>query len=298
MKRARGAILIGLLIVSVVGVCLWLVERSAKVPMVRGEPLDYWLTAGRNHQPTEFQAAVAEMDETCVPYLTTKLKWSPPTARIAINKITRSFFGRSLFSEEIQPDCREAAAMVLCKMGMRATNAIPALRQIVAMRGAYQKENYETAVQGAAIAALIQMKDQTLDSCVDKILEKQNTNWSAYAMATLYLHTNEAPVVPRLVNAFATTDDEEIQGRIAIPLRFIRSNPELSVPVLRKLLDHKTESVRFQATFGLFNFGAAAKPAWNDLTNHLTDSSESIRNATRITLKHIDPVEAKNIGIE
>jgi hypothetical protein len=269
------------------------------VPTVHGEPLDYWLTGGRNHSSAlEFQAAVADMDEKCVPYLISKLQWSPPTARIAINKVLRSTFGRSLFSEQPSPDHREATASVLCIMGKRATNAIPALRQIVAVRGTHQDAHYETAVHGAAIAALIQMEGQTLDSCVNKILDKQNTNWNASALAMMYLHTSAAPAVPRLARAFATTDDEEIRGRIAMPLRFIRSNPELSVPVLGALLDHKTDEVRFQATFGLFNFGAAAKPAWNDLTNRLSDSNDRVREATRMTLKQIDPIAAKDLGIE
>lgn len=63
MKRARGLILLGLfIVVVVVRLCLWLPDQAAKVPMGRGEPLDYWL----KNQGGEIQAAVAEMDEKCV----------------------------------------------------------------------------------------------------------------------------------------------------------------------------------------------------------------------------------------
>ncbi len=91
-----------------------------------------------------------------------------------------------------------AAADVLGKMGKRATNVIPAFRQIVAMHGIDQKENTETEVQGAAVAALIQMDDQTSDSCVDKILEKQNTNWNAYALATFFSAHQRCPCRPAI----------------------------------------------------------------------------------------------------
>jgi HEAT repeat protein len=295
MKRARGVILLGLLIVCVVGLCLWFADRAAKVPMVRGEPLDYWLTAGR-YPSAEFQAAVAEMDENCVPYLIAQLKWSPPTAKIAINRILKPIFRRALFSEDIDPDCRDIAATVLGKLGAKAQTAIEPLRYR-ATHGSLT-DNHDLFARSAAVAALVLLGADTLDGCVDKIIDANNTNWSVYAYSILYLTTNAAPAVPRLVKAFESSDNKEYKGRFAIPLRFVRCEPELVVPIFKVLLGYKSELVKFDALVGLQNLGANSKPAWAELTALLTDQSDSIRQMTTNALKRIDPVAAKSLGIE
>ena len=80
----------------------------------------------------------------------------------------------------------------------------------------------------SATAALISLGSESLDSCVDRILDPNNRNWEASASAMLYLGTNAARVIPRLARAFEVLDDEELKGRIAFPLRFIRSEPQLN----------------------------------------------------------------------
>jgi hypothetical protein len=289
-KRLLTLLVLGVAVIAF----FWFSNRIGQEPIVQGEPITYWLTAGRNHAES-YQGAVATMGENDVRYLIGRLEWHPPTLQIKLNRLLSPIFKRSIFSED-RPDYRDASASTLGRIGVRAQSAVPALRKCVEQSKAYQKSNGETWVQNAAIAALIQLEAETLDSCIDKILDKQNTNWNAYAMATLYLGTNAAAGVPRLVNAFSASDNEDIRGRIAIPLRFIRSNPELSVPVLKTLLGHKNDSVRFQAAFGLHNFGPAAMPAWNDLTNLLSDSNKQVREAARLTLKQIDPEAAKQGG--
>jgi HEAT repeat protein len=143
---------------------------------------------------------------------------------------------------------------------------------------------------------LVLLKADSLDSCIDKVLDPKNPDWKVYALVTAHLHTNAAVAVPRLVHAFETMDDE-IKGRIALPLREIRSRPDLSVPVLTALLAHTNDETRFHAAAGLSSFGAAAKPAWNDLVALLSDKSNQVRLFTTNSLRQIDREAAQQLGI-
>jgi len=131
---------------------------------------------------------------------------------------------------------------------------------------------------------------------MDKLLDPKNPDWMVYALVTAHLRTNAAVAVPRLVHAFETMDDE-IKGRIALPLREIRSHPDLSVPVLTALLAHTNDETRFHAAAGLGSFGAAAKPAWNDLVALLADKSNQVRFFTTNSLRQIDREAARQLGI-
>ena len=297
MKRSSKTILLlGGLVISLMAAGLWLSDRRENIPTLRGETLDYWLKTGRLNSSQEYQAAIAEMDDECVQYLIQKLEWSPPTIRIALNKFLARIFHRSIFSEEIPDDLRSAAADALGRIGIRAQVAIQPLREAVA-RGNIS-DQHSLFASSAAVAALIRLGADNLDGCVDKIVDAQNTNWKIHAYATLFLSTNASSAVPRLVKAFEASHDENFRGRIAIPLRFIRSEPELSVPVLAALTKHSDRSVRFNAVAGIEQFDGDGKLAWKELSALLNDQTDSIRKMTTNAMRKIDPQEAKHYGIE
>jgi len=254
--------------------------------------MSWWLTTGANNFPAEYQKAVAEMNGQAVAYLIRHLEWHPPTIRMLINKICDPFFKRNILDEE-QPDYRARAAETLGKMGDRAMQAIPALRINAARIGTNQSDLY---VQSAAIGALLLLKADSPDALIDHILDSKNTNWIPYATATLYVNTSMAESVPRLAEAYKSLTDESIKGRIATPLRFIRSNPELSVPVLTELLTHNDPSVQFNAAIGLSNFGPAATSAIPTLTDLLLHTNKHTREAAKIALDRINPGPAPNSG--
>ncbi len=232
------------------------------------------------------------MDDRCVRYLIRELDWSPPIIRAKLDKRLSPIFHRSVFPGG-RRDCRAAAATVLARLGSRAKPAVPALRACAATRG---KSSGDRFARSTAVVTLVLLEADSLDSCIDKLLDPKNPDWLVYALATMQLHTNAAVAVPRLVHAFETMDDE-IKGRIARPLWGIRSHPDLSVPVLAALLAHTNAETRSHAAAGLGSFGAAAKPAWNDLVVLLSDKSNQVRLFTTNSLRQIDREAARQLGI-
>lgn len=291
MRRTNKQFLVVAAFIAVTALLIRLGVERNREPIIRGETLSWWLTSNSLYTD-EFKAALAEMDDRCVRYLIRELDWSPPIIRAKLNKLLSPIFHRSVFPED-RPDCRAAAATVLARLGSRAKPAVPALRACAAPRG---KSSRDTFARSTAVAALVLLEADSLDSCMDKLVDPKNPDWLVYALATLYLHTNAAVAVPRLVHAFETMDDD-IKGRIAMPLRFIRSHPDLSVPVLTALLAHTNDETRFQAAAGLGGFGAVAKPAWNDLVALLSDNKKHVRSITTNSLRQIDREAARQLGI-
>jgi HEAT repeat protein len=171
-------------------------------------------------------------------------------------------------------------------LGSLSKPAIPSLRKL-----AHNSKNSSTSknqwAQGEAAAALILLGAESLDSCIDKLLDPKNHDWKSAWWAIVALRTNAASAVPRLAQAFHASNDQEFRGRIAFPLRFIRSYPELSVPILKSLLGHEDKSVRFQAIAGLANFGEEAKTALPELRD-LLQSDPSHREILTHTITRIE----------
>ncbi len=212
------------------------------------------------------------MDARCVRYLIGELDWKPAPAPGKIQRFLPTSVSR-FFIRQQREDHRREAASILGKLGPLSKPAIPALRNL-AHYSANNQTSSELSAQGEATGALVLLGDESLDSCIDKLLDPKNQDWKSAWWAIVALRTNAASAVPRIGQAFHASNDQKFRGRIAFPLRFIRSYPELSVPILRSLLSHEDKSVRFQAIAGLLNFGVDAEPALPDLTNLLqTDPS-------------------------
>jgi hypothetical protein len=201
---------------------------------------------------------------------------------------------RQPVAPEARPDYRAAAALTLSKLGSRAQPAIPALRTNASVSGS----NYGSwAAQRTAIAALVLLGADSLDTWVDQLLSPTNENWQFYADLAGLLNTNAAPIVPRLAHTFETTADDVLKSRITGSLRFIRSNPALCVPIFRAALTNDDEGMIYNALVGLENFGPEAKPAWDDLLPFLSDDRGYQRIVTN-ALKQIDPDAARQLGIK
>jgi hypothetical protein len=293
VRRTNKQFWVGAAFIAVTALLIRLGVEWNREPVIRGETLSWWLTSQEFLYSDEFIAASAEMDDRCVRYLIRELDWSPPIIRTKLNSLLSPIFHRSVFPTD-RRDCRAAAATVLARLGSRAQPAIPALRACAATpRG---KSAGDTFARSTAVVALVLLGADSVDSCMDKLLDPKNPYWMVYALVTAHLRTNAAVAVPRLVHAFETMDDE-IKGRIALPLREIRSHPDLSVPVLTALLAHTNDETRFHAAAGLGSFGAAAKPAWNDLVALLSDKSNQARFFTTNSLRQIDREAARQLGI-
>lgn len=239
--------------------------------------------------PDAMAAAYAEMDDRCVAFLVRQLEWKPSILKPKLNRILASVIHREPFEDS--PDRRFQAAGALAQLGSRARPAIPILNELS------QSTNTPRAkfIRSAATAALIRLGSKSLDACMDKLLDPNNSDWEVYALSTWPLGTNAAATIPRLVHTFEATTNDEVRGRIAFPLRFIQSQPELCVPVLKVLLGHTNGSVRYNAAVGLGKFGAPAKSAWSDLAAHLTDNNSAVREAATNALERIDPEAARRL---
>lgn len=288
--RLRWIILLVLLGVIVVAL---ITARRHTEPVIRGKPLTYWLQPGLQHpkEPPETIAAVfAEMDEDCVGFLIRELEWTPSRLVPILNAPLRRI---SIVLFQDRPDHRALAAVTLAKLGPRAKPALPALEKLA--RDAIEPRAADA--RGAAIAALVLLRHDPLEPLLEKLRDPSNPDWHTCATAMWHLGTNAASAAPLLVEILETSTNGWVRGRAAGILAAIHSQPELTVPALASLLTHTNVPLRWNAVAGLGAFGANAKPAWNVLTQCLTDPDLVIRSQTTNALQRIDPEAARQLGI-
>ncbi len=271
------------------GIIVWQ-NQALREPVIRGKDLSFYLAENRS-RAEDYKLALAEMDARCVRYLIRELNWKPRPYLGKLRSFLPGFLDRFFFPEG-HPDRRAEAASILGKLGPLAKPAIPSLRKL-AHDPVDRTGRNDWWVKGAAMATLILLGDESLDSCIDQLLDPKNHDWKFASWTTLHLGTDAASAVPRLAQAFHASNDQEFRGRIAFPLRVIHSNPELSVPILKSLLSHEDKSVRFHAIIGLAVFGAEAKSALPELTA-LLQSDPSNRDVLTNAIAEISPASPQS----
>jgi len=293
MNRAGKRLGLVVAISAAVVLLISLTGKSRREPSVRGLLISEWMEI-ENKETDEYRSAVLEMDERCVRWLIHELDWSPTSVQTKVDGLMFRIL-RQPVTPEARPDYRTAAAFTLSMLGPRAGPAIPALRKSASVQATGLRDD---GAQRTAIAALVLLGADSLDTWADKLLSPTNKNWKPYAFAAMVLRTNAAPIVPRLASTFEATEDDEIKERITMALRFIRSNPALSVRIFRASLTNSSSHARFHALVGLHNLGTESELAWNDLVTLLSDSNKSIRAIATNTLRRIDPEAAQQLGIK
>ena len=234
------------------------------------------------------------MDDRCIFALIEELDWNPSPAISTINRLSGQWFHITRAIPE-SPDRRSVAALILGKIGSRATNAIPALERMSHVPSGTTKQWVD--LRGAAIAALILIRHDSAEACARKMLDTSDPACDDYRYAIYTLGTNAAPCVPIFVNA-AQMATNDLQKRIAtLGLLAIHSRPELSLPPLVSMLKETNPSFRAIGLLALGDFGSAAKPAWNDLLVCLNDPDPSVRRRVTNTLRMIDLDAAQKLGI-
>jgi hypothetical protein len=266
-------------------------------PIVNGQPLGYWLDRlkgnGPMASPEAMAKALAETDDRCIPWLTDQLNWQPSHILRKVEGLTWEWFHHYMKAEP--RDRRTEAALVLGSFGPRAKSAIPALENLSHLRG--PDTETEATHRGAAIAALILIRGDSMDACARKSLDLSDTNHEDYWFAILSLRTNAGPCVPVYVNAIQTTTNNKVKMVATQMLGEMCIRPELSLPTLVSLLKDTNGTMRFAAALALMRFGSAAKPAWNDLVASLNDPDPKVRTWATNALTEIDPDAAKQIGL-
>jgi hypothetical protein len=275
------------------GLYLLVVAKSHE-PIVRGNPLSYWISQNPKASPEAVQAAFSEMDDRCVQFLIHELSWKPSPIVTRLNYFTDRFIDSEPF--RYQPDRRAAAADALGRLGSRATNAIPALEN--ASHAWVGDPEAGTRARGSAIAALILIRHDSVDACARKSLDYSDPVSYDCLSAIYYLGTNAASAVPLFVNAVETATNEGVKCYAAHALSSIHSRPEISLPPLIAMLTDTNRQFRSVAVMSLESFGMAAKPAWNALVVRLNDPEEDVRFWTTNTLRAIDSDAALQLGIK
>lgn len=279
-------------------------------PIVNGHRLGYWLDrTGIEQEPSftkvesseAYQRAIEGMDEGCVAALTNILTGDQPNRIRVVNNWfeSKARLGRP-FREP--PDWHLAATLMLGRMGSRASNAIPLLEE--------KTHAYRVRISGlpdfdtsAAIASLVLIRPERLENCVKRALDPTDKESPDYEGALMILGTNAASCVPFLVDALKTAKNDDTKARLAYALGNVHSRSHLSFPVLVPLLKDPNEHTRAMAVYALGQFGAIAKPAWNDLLACLNNPDSNIRWEIADTMWRIDPtaaerdpVVARNLG--
>ena len=291
MGRWRTAVLPGVLVAVLLGVGAWRLVHPGE-PVVLGHPVSYWIFPGLQHPketPERSAAAFAAMDDRSVRFLIRELDWRPSKLVRAMNAAAN---GRLSVHFSDREDLRYQAANALARLGPRAASAVPTLercaRQGIEPRG-------ETA-RGAALAALIQLRHDSMAQLLAKLRDPSDLEWTIYALAAKDLGSNATVAARVLAQAMASTN-VMVRGYAAWALAAVQNPPEVVVPALRSVLGDQSEWVRRSAALGLGNLGPVAKVAWADLVPLLQDSEWGVRYSTTNALRKIDPEAAQELGV-
>ncbi len=299
--KKRYFVVVGLLVAAI---ALCLVALRQREPVVRGHPVTYWVDQafiiqedleisgqGFRESAETVDAAFADMDERTIDWFIRKLSWAPASPlELKINRVVSGLVRFEPFPET--KDYRAVAAFALCRLGSRATKAIPALEN--ARQNQLNDGEIGVDARGAATAALVTMHRETLPDFAVNLLDS-NSGRSEYSILLFCLGTNAAQEIPSLVHALETTTSDLMRIRIAAAISDIHTQPELCLPPLMTMLAHTNH--RVSAILCLKRFGKAAEPAWSNLVECLQDSDENVRRCTSNTLWDIDTNAARQLGI-
>lgn len=266
-------------------------------PIVKGEPLGYWLDHLQSDaietSSADFQKALPAMDERCVPRLIYELQWKPSPALTKVQALSWKWFHLRLHAE--RRDRRVESCLLLGWLGSRASDAIPALQEMTRFRNGDRES--VCAYRGAAISALVLIRHDSIEICARKSIDLREPLHRDFHYAIGCLGTNAISSVPIYIDAIQTTTNEDVKLLAAHALGMIHSRTELSLPVLRSMLNDTNSGPRHIAAFSLGWFGATGKPVWDDLVSHLNDPDEGVRRMAATALWRIDSISAQKLGI-
>ena len=290
---------VGLMVLGFLGVIVFVLLPSPE-PIVNGHTVSYWLdkttVEGSELSSKSYEAALAAMDDRCILALTHELKLGHPSILSKIGGLTQRWL-HFRFPFRDPRDRPRRAAVILGRLGSRATNAVPALEYLIRYHKGDANET-DSAVKGSAIAALILIRHEPVDACARKAVDGTNLASKDYLYAIFFLRTNAAPGVPIFAEAVQKGTNEEVRHYAARMLGWIHSQPDVSLPALHTMLNETNALSRIDAISSISAFGEEAKPAWNDLFVLLDDPDDRVRRFTTNGLVAIDSVAAQKIGIK
>lgn len=293
---------VGVLVTSAV----WLRGRSEAIPLVFGKPVSYWL----DQRPLDDGSVSLQADNPLV-------QAGPEIIPSLISSIHRSYAGRDFINRFLgyfpppyrkyfgaRPPSggliRETAALRLGLMGSAASNAVPALLDLLKKPPSYFRENGRViqalGLIGPSARQAVPMLVDSLDDKSDFIpmfaaysllrigtvplaaspALKRHLNDNRYVaalMAVALIAVNETPeAVLRVESMLVLKQDRYAQAHVAATLGLLRDVPDRLKPVLARMLEDQDANVRQGAAIGL------ARPEAENLSRIIEVLVEGLNN--------------------
>ena len=269
----------------------FLVWRDAE-PVLRGQPLSYWIEPWRSkaETPEAIAAAYAEMDERHVRWLVRELDWKPSPLRKPIARLVNSM--GDMMSSQSPGDRRESAATALGRLGERATPAVPVLRRTTTTT----VEPRVWQARCAAYAALIRLGEEPAEPWLEVLRDPRHTNWLYAADVVARLGTN-APGAAELYEAAMNSSlPAGVRIRAMMLYRFAQPNSARTAQVVTQAMS--SPAFHSMGLYTLETLGTNAALAAPAVTALLLDTNAAIRRHATNTLRAIAPALARESGIQ
>jgi HEAT repeat protein len=252
----------------------------------QGKPLRYW-TVRLEFPDFETRSsavtALQTMGESAVDPLLTMLQRKDSSLNQTIFDLTKQSpipLGVRLARRD-----RLEAAVALGVLGPAARAAIPALIE------ACRETN--TLVGTKAEAALIRIRQETIQPLVAKLSDFNAANWRHTATMVSDLGSNATPALPVFLEALQHTN-YLIRSFSASCLGHLSLASEQVVPALMRCADDRHEAVRERSLFALYQFGQGARAAEARMVQSLQDTNLHVRLCALMALEAILPVQDTN----
>jgi HEAT repeat protein len=177
------------------------------------------------------------------------------------------------------------AAVALGVLGTTAREAVPALLE------ACRETN--TLVSTKAEAALIRIRQETVEPLVVELSNFNAVNWRHTATMVSDLGSNATPAIPVFLEALQHTN-YLIRCFAASCLGHLTLAPDRVVPALMRCTNDRNEAVRERSLFALYQFGKGARSAAPQMVQSLADTNLHVRLSALMALEAILPIYDTN----
>ena len=229
------------------------------------------------HFRADARKALRAMGRRVVPNLISTLQRKDSRLKDAINTLSwDSPLNKKLFASRLLD--QRAAAMALGEIGPPAVLAIPALIQA-------SKED-DRMLRVEAQAALIKIRQTSIQPLVEALAETTTTNWHQVATLVGELGEEAKPAIPSLIAALQNKNCK-VQIVTAMQLGNAHTESEFCIPALIASLNNTNALVRNAVLTALTQFRSTTPEMQNAIIKCLEDPDPQVRFEAIIHLQAI-----------
>jgi hypothetical protein len=268
-------------------------SRRESEPSYEGKPLSDWVVLhnprrGELVSDTETNkaaAAIRAIGTNSLPLLITWIRYeSPSHSRRVLDPLMHrlpQFLVPRSYWRKADPVLAEDAAVAFAALGPSAAAAIPELAAIP-----ITTTNWESACR--AMDALSRIGPLSIPALINIATNSKARCRYVAILALGDFGTNAALAQPVLLRMLSETNTVLVLP-LTKALGKIRLQPNLSLPVLTNVLQHRSRLNRAAALEAIQGFGADVRMVLPAITNALTDTNDSVRNRAAQILDSIAP---------